>query len=109
MPGRARGDKMSTINPAQFHGGHNQGNTPKLSTLFFGSGESPISNVRKNDDPDHMSFALAYWILMLIWLVFGLWTHWPAANNVRPLGGTLLLFVLLVILGWKVFGPPIHS
>lgn len=56
-----------------------------------------------------MSFALVYWILMLIWLVFGLWSNWPVSgSNARPLGGTLLLFILLVILGWKVFGAPIH-
>ena len=52
-----------------------------------------------------MSFGLAYWVLMLVWLVFGLWTSWP---NVRAAGGNLLLFVLLVLLGWRVFGPPIH-
>jgi hypothetical protein len=57
-----------------------------------------------------MSFALVFWILMLLWLVFGLWSNWPVgAGAVKPLGGTLLLFILLLLLGWKVFGPPIHS
>jgi len=60
-----------------------------------------------------MSFQLLYWVLMLLWLVFGLWSGWPAPGTVgatafRPLGGTLLLFILLVILGWKVFGSPVH-
>ena len=54
-----------------------------------------------------MSFALVYWVLMLIWLVFGLWASWPL--NGKTSGGTLLLFILLVIIGWKVFGAPIHS
>ncbi len=53
-----------------------------------------------------MTFALAYWILMLIWLVFGLWHAYP---NYGAFGGNLLLFVLLVLSGWKVFGPPIHG
>lgn len=53
-----------------------------------------------------MSFGLMYWILMLIWLVFSLWSSWP---NVKAGGPSLLLFVLLVLLGWKVFGPPIHQ
>lgn len=54
-----------------------------------------------------MSFALCYWVLMLIWLVFGLWsTGW---TNIKASGGNLLLFILLVLIGWKVFGPPIHS
>jgi len=57
-----------------------------------------------------MSFALIYWILMLLWLVFGLWSNWPATGGrFQPLGGTLLLFILLVLLGWKVFGAPVHS
>jgi len=57
-----------------------------------------------------MSFGLCYWILMLLWLVFGIWGNWPVApGNVRVLGGHLLLFILLVLLGWKTFGAPIHS
>ena len=52
-----------------------------------------------------MSFGLVYWILMLLWLVFGLWISWP---DHKLVGGNLLLFILLVLLGWKVFGPPIH-
>ena len=57
-----------------------------------------------------MSFGLVYWILMLLWLVFGLWAAWPlSGTNTKLVGGNLLLFILLVLLGWKVFGPPIHS
>jgi len=55
-----------------------------------------------------MTLSLVFWLLMLIWLVFGLWSNWPVQN--RPnLGGTVLLFILLLLLGWRVFGPPIHS
>ncbi len=53
-----------------------------------------------------MSFALIYWILMLVWLVFGLWSSWP---DYKASGRSLLLFALLLILGWKVFGAPVHS
>ena len=59
-----------------------------------------------------MSFGLAYWILMLLWLVFGLWVAWPTLpgyHGLYPLGNTLLLFVLFLLLGWKVFGPPLHG
>jgi hypothetical protein len=57
-----------------------------------------------------MSMSLVYWTLMLIWLVLGLWTVWPVTNaNARPLAGSLFLFILLVLLGYKVFGPPIHG
>lgn len=56
-----------------------------------------------------MSLGLAYWILMLIWLCFGCWSNWPIAGNARPFGGTLMLFTLLVLIGWKVFDAPIHN
>jgi len=53
-----------------------------------------------------MTFALAYWVLMLLWLVLGIWQTWP---NYRAAGGNVLLFILLVLVGWKVFGQPIHD
>jgi len=55
-----------------------------------------------------MTFALCYWILMLLWLIFGVWSNWPVAGGNRfGLGNTLLLFILFVLLGWKVFGAPL--
>lgn len=53
-----------------------------------------------------MSIGLMFWILMLLWLVFGLWTTWP---NYHLLGGNLMLFILLLLLGWHAFGPPIRG
>lgn len=53
-----------------------------------------------------MPLGLMYWILMLLWLIFGLWVSWP---NYRASGLNLMLFILLVLLGWKVFGPPIQK
>jgi len=53
-----------------------------------------------------MTLGLAFWILMLLWLVFGLWTTWP---NHYLVGGNLLLFVLLLLIGWKLFGAPLHA
>ena len=53
-----------------------------------------------------MTMGLLFWILMLLWLLFGLWSNWP---NYRPLGNNLLLFILLLLLGWKAFGAPIHG
>lgn len=58
-----------------------------------------------------MSFALLFWVLMLLWLVFGIWAAQPPPNtpfNFRPFGSTLLLFILLLLLGWKVFQAPVH-
>lgn len=55
-----------------------------------------------------MTLGLAFWIIMLIWL---LWT-WPGnpwVGTYGPLGGNLLLFVLFLLLGWHAFGAPIHG
>jgi len=58
-----------------------------------------------NDRKDRtMTLALCFWILMLIWLVWGVYTSWP---NLGAGGGNLLLFLLLLILGWAQFGAPI--
>lgn len=55
-----------------------------------------------------MTAGLAYWILMLVWLVFSAWAAWPAGPGGWKSGGpSLLLFILLVLLGWRTFGPPI--
>jgi hypothetical protein len=53
-----------------------------------------------------MSLTLVFWILMLIWAVFGF-----AGDRLgawAPWGNTILLFVLLLILGWGQFGAPVH-
>lgn len=48
-----------------------------------------------------------FYILLLIWAVFGSIQIGFAAP--KPLAGHVLIFVLLLLLGWKVFGPPIHG
>lgn len=53
-----------------------------------------------------MTIAFIFWLLMLLWLLFGCY------SNRTQLGpwlarGDLVLFVLLFLLGWKVFGWPI--
>lgn len=58
-----------------------------------------------------MSLGLAFWVIMLVWLIFGLAWNWPGAaiGAYGPLGNALLLFALLLLLGWHVFGPPLHG
>lgn len=57
-----------------------------------------------------MSLGLAFYIIMLIWFVFALaWNYgWVAGPN-GPLGNSVLLFVLFLLLGWHAFGPPIRG
>jgi hypothetical protein len=53
-----------------------------------------------------MPLGMIFWMLMIIWLIFGVvntdWTGgWRAGS------GNLLLFVLLGLLGWAEFGSVI--
>src|SRR6202044_3485875 len=49
-----------------------------------------------------MKIGVLFWILMLVWLLFGLWSAWPAGSAVGfaygPVGGDILLFLVLRIL-----------
>lgn len=56
-----------------------------------------------------MTLGLAYWVLMLIWVVFGALVH--TGYVVGPWAGVniILLFILFVLLGWQVFGAPLHK
>ncbi|HKI32095.1 MAG TPA: hypothetical protein VKA46_09515 [Gemmataceae bacterium] len=59
-----------------------------------------------------MQKGLLFWILMLFWLVVGVWGFWPRSEgvlNYGPLGWGLVLFLLIGLLGWKVFGPPLQG
>ncbi len=53
-----------------------------------------------------MSFGLCYWILMLLWLVLG---ARAGISNWKAHVPNVILFVLLTILGWAVFGPALHK
>lgn len=52
-----------------------------------------------------MTFALCFWILMLLWLILNF------APNFKYTGvcEKLILFLLLLLLGWQLFGKPIHQ
>jgi hypothetical protein len=57
-----------------------------------------------------MTLAVLFWLLMIIWLVLGLWRDYvPGQPYPMPrLAGSLFLFVLLAILGWAQFGGPVR-
>lgn len=49
-----------------------------------------------------MEMGLAFWIIMLFSLIFALYNGWP---NFPLIGGHLLTYICIALLGWKVFGP----
>lgn len=52
-----------------------------------------------------MTIGLLFWILMVLTVILNLYWEWPADRaHAGPFGGRLLLFILLFLLGWQVFG-----
>jgi len=47
---------------------------------------------------------------MLLWLLFGFFWNRQEFNrgNYGFFGGDLLLFILLALLGWRIFGAPLQ-
>jgi hypothetical protein len=57
-----------------------------------------------------MGLGEVFWILMLIWLVFGIIGYVQPANfgPYWTHANALFLFILLVLLGWATFGFAVH-
>jgi len=57
-----------------------------------------------------MSIGFVFWLLMLLWIIFwGVRTVHPTVLGGWTWGGDLLIFILFFLVGWHVFGWPIHG
>lgn len=54
-----------------------------------------------------MTIAILYWIILIIGILFGGYTN--RANVSTWALNNLVLWVLLFLLGWAVFGAPVHK
>lgn len=56
-----------------------------------------------------MPLPILFWVLMLLWLIFGFWVYRvPGSPYPWERGGAhFLTWILLALLGWKVFGSAI--
>lgn len=54
-----------------------------------------------------MTFGLIFWIIMLLWLIYGLW-DWRTPGQLPGWGNSVWLFILFLLLGWHVFGAPVR-
>lgn len=54
-----------------------------------------------------MPIGILFWVIMIVWFLFGLYSHRSdfRGGNYEYAVGNLMLFVLLGLIGWKVFGP----
>lgn len=54
-----------------------------------------------------MSLALAFWILLLLWLVLnGLALR---TGGMAAIAESIIPWLLFLLLGWSVFGAPLHG
>jgi len=53
-----------------------------------------------------MSIGLLFWVIMIVGLLFGLFMH--RTTPMAWVSDSLVVWVLLALLGWAVFGPAIH-
>jgi hypothetical protein len=58
------------------------------------------------EDAD-MTRGLIFWVLMLVWLVFSLVVFGGYGGLYGARAGAFLEFVLFLLLGWQVYGPPV--
>lgn len=57
-----------------------------------------------------MSRGLIFWVLMLIWLVFGILLYTGfVSGHYGVAGNQVLVFILFLLLGWQVYGPPVRG
>lgn len=57
-----------------------------------------------------MQPGILFWVIYVIAILFGGWSNYEAAPNSgwqRRFGAYLVLWLLLGMLGWQVFGPVI--
>lgn len=53
-----------------------------------------------------------YWLFIILWVVFGLFTYWPSEpqNRIRSwglVGYNIFILILFILIGLKIFGEPI--
>lgn len=57
----------------------------------------------------NMSAGIWFWIIYVVIGVFGFYLGYTSPATDRRMGGALLLiFILVGLVGWGVFGPPIR-
>lgn len=54
-----------------------------------------------------MPISLIFWVLMLFWVLFAGWNGFRPGGDRTGLPGSLLLFLLFLLLGMRAFGGPV--
>lgn len=57
-----------------------------------------------------MDLGVVFWVVMIIVFIGGLIWYWPRNRaEAFPFGSWVVTFLLLGMLGWRVFGPVIKG
>lgn len=58
-----------------------------------------------------MTISFIYWFLMLVWVLFSGWWGYrtDAAGRYPVWGSGLLIFLLFLLIGLRIFGDPIKG
>jgi len=56
-----------------------------------------------------MTLGLCFWVIIVVAVVFGVLSHFGVlGGSLAILIAPVVLLVLIILLGWQVFGPPLH-
>lgn len=57
-----------------------------------------------------MPLGILFWVIYVIAILFGVWSNYEAGQPLwfRRAGAYLVLWLLVGILGWHVFGPVVR-
>jgi hypothetical protein len=55
-----------------------------------------------------MPAGLWFWVIYILIGIFGGWWGFSNSGDRRWIGGGFVIFVLIGLLGWGIFGPPIR-
>ena len=55
-----------------------------------------------------MTIGFIVWLILILWLLFGAGMAWPRADR-YGFGSNLVLWVLLALIAWSVYGSPLKG
>ena len=57
-----------------------------------------------------MPLSILFWVIYVICILFGVWSNYDAGQPLwyRRAGAYLVLWLLVGVLGWEVFGPVVR-
>jgi hypothetical protein len=57
-----------------------------------------------------MPLSILFWVIYVVAILFSFWAYYTPGQpfQLRPFGSQLVLWILVGVLGWEVFGPVVR-